>query len=80
MPSFKDNRHVADVEGTSIPIAVLEMRRYPSGRESYRHAVWRRDPPVRVFQLWPSLACGRQAATSDGCLSHAIDSFGSRSA
>jgi len=29
-----------------------------------------------VFQLWLSLACGGQAATGDGCLSHAMDSSG----
>jgi hypothetical protein len=45
--------------------AVLEMRRPPLGRESHRHAHWRLDPPVRVLQLWPSMAFGGSATTSD---------------
>ena len=45
------------------------MRRHPPGRESHRHEAWRLDPPVRVLQLWPSLACGGQTTTGDGCLS-----------
>ena len=72
----RDNRHVADVEGTSIPMRCWKCEGTLRPERDIDHAVWRLDPPVRVFQLWLSLACGGQAATRDGCLSHAMDSSG----
>jgi len=48
--------------------ALLEMRRHPPARKSYRHEVWRLDPPIRMLQLWASLAFGGQATTCDRCL------------
>jgi hypothetical protein len=80
MRPVRDNRHVADVEGIRYSDAVVEMRRHPSGAERAIDMQWRLDPPVRVLQLWPSLACGGQAMTGDGCLSYVIDSFGRRTA
>lgn len=44
------------------------MRRHPPARKSYRHEVWRLDPPIRMLQLWASLAFGGQATTCDRCL------------